>query len=346
MANATVTLEDVANLAGVSKSTASRILAASQAKRWSFASETRQRVSDAAAKLGYRPSKLARGLSLSKTGIIGLVIPSLTDSFFPGIAAAIETCLAAKGYSVILANTSGQSQTERAKVEDLLAWRVDGLIVAPAQEMGDAGLFWELWQRKTPFVLIDRVFPQTPFGSVTTADDVGAALAVDHLLSQGRTRIALAGGPLDISPRRLRHDGYRAALLRHGIVPKSEYTVEVPSSEEGGRAALARMFDSKPPPNAVFCVSDAVAIGVMEACSAQGIRVPQDLAVVGFADLPHSGLLKVGLTTVRQPCQQLGHRAAEMLIDCLENVGSPEQIVLPVELVVRESTVAEKGANS
>jgi LacI family transcriptional regulator len=346
VANASVTLEDVANLAGVSKSTASRILAAGQAKRWSFASQTRQRVSDAAAKLGYRPSKLARGLSLSKTGIIGLVIPSLTDSFFPGVAAAIETCLAEKGYSVILTNTNGRSQTERAKVDDLLSWRVDGLIVAPAQAMGDAGLFWELWQRKTPFILIDRIFPQTPFGSVTTADDVGAALAVDHLIAHGRTRIAVAGGPLDISPRRLRHDGYRSALLHHGIVPNPDYALEVPSSEEGGRAAMARLLACNPRPDAVFCVSDAVAIGVIEACPAHGIRVPQDLAVVGFADLPHSGLLKVGLTTVRQPRQQLGQRAAELLIDCLERGSSPEQVVLPVELVVRESTVVDKGENS
>jgi LacI family transcriptional regulator len=343
VANATVTLKDVANLAGVSKSTASRILATGQTKRWSFASETRQRVSEAAAKLGYRPSKLARGLSLSKTGIIGLVIPSLTDSFFPEVAVAIETCLAEKGFSVILANTNCQSQAERAKVEELLSWRVDGLIVAPAQEMGDAGLFWELWQSKTPFVLIDRAFPQTPFGSVTTADDRGAALAVDHLLTQGYRQIALAGGPADISPRRLRLDGYRSALLHHGLVPNPKYAIDVSSSEEGGRLALARLLACAPRPDAVFCVSDAVAIGVIEACFASGIRVPQDLAVVGFADLPHSGLLKVGLTTVRQPRQQLGQRAAEMLVNCLEKGSSPEQVVLPVELVIRESTLIAKG---
>ena len=343
MANATVTLEDVANLAGVSKSTASRILAASQTERWSFAKATRKRVSDAAAKLGYRPSKLARGLSLSKTGIIGLVIPSLTDSFFPAVAAAIESCLAEKDYSVILANTNGRSQTERTKVEDLLSWRVDGLIVAPAQETGDAGLFWELWQRKVPFVLIDRIFPQTPFGSVTTADDAGAALAVEHLLAQGRTRIAVAGGPPDISTRRLRRDGYRAALLRHAILPNPKYVVEVPSSEEGGRAALPRLLAMTPHPDAVFCSSDSVAVGVLEACRAHGVRVPQDLAVVGFADLPHSGQLKVGLTTVRQPRQELGQRAAEMLIGCMEHEEQPNQVTLPVELVVRESTVAEIG---
>ena len=178
---------------------------------------------------------------------------------------------------------------------------------------------------------------------MTTADDAGAALAVDHLLAGGRTRVAVAGGPPDISTRRLRRDGYRAALLRHGIVPNPDYAMEVPSSEEGGRAALACMLATTPRPDAVFCFSDAIAVGVLEACRAQGVRVPEDLAVVGFADLPHSGLLKVGLTTVRQPRQQLGRRAAEMLIEYMQNGEKPNQVTLPVELVVRESTVAKTG---
>ena len=310
MANATVTLEDVANLAGVSKSTASRILAASQAKRWSFASQTRQRVSDAAAKLGYRPSKLARGLSLSKTGIIGLVIPSLTDSFFPVVASAIETALAEKGYSVILANTNGQAQPERAKVEDLLSWRVDGLIVAAGPGDGRRGPVLgalaaqnpvrpdrpgisanALWQRDDCRRRGCRpgggapLGPGAPDGSPWPADPSIYPLAGSVATATGPPCCGTASCPIRSMPwkclRRKRAD-----------------------------AALASLLAGTPRPDAVFCVSDAVAIGILEACSAQGVRVPQDLAVVGFADLPHSGLLKVGLTTVRQPCQQLGQRAA------------------------------------
>jgi LacI family transcriptional regulator len=344
MANGAVKLEDVANVANVSKSTASRILGANPRKKLPFAVETRRRVCDAAARLGYRPSKLARGLSSSKTGIIGLVVPSLVDSFFPEVASAVETFLAEKGYSVILANTNAHSETERRKVEDLLSWHVDGLIVAPAQKMGVAGLFWELWQDKVPFVLIDRVFPQTPFGSVTTEDAIGAVLAVEHLLSLGRTRIARAGDSMDVSTCRLRHGGYTAALMRHGILPNPDYAVEVPSSDEGGRMALQKILAMTPRPDALFCFSDYIAIGVLDACRAEGIRVPEDLAVVGFADLPYSGMLKVGLTTVRQSCRELGRRAAEMLVGCMEDGCEPEQIALPVELVVRESTVGAAAA--
>jgi DNA-binding LacI/PurR family transcriptional regulator len=174
---------------------------------------------------------------------------------------------------------------------------------------------------------------------VTTDDEAGAAMAAEHLLTLGRTRIAWAGDSLDISTNRMRHAGYTSTLLRHGIVPNAEYAVEVASTEEGGHAALARLLAVTPRPDAVFCFSDRVAIGILEACRAQGVRVPDDLAVVGFADLPHAGLLKVGLTTVRQPRRQLGQRAAEILVACMEQGCTPEQVTLPVELIVRESTV-------
>ena len=336
--NTVPTLGDVANLAGVSKSTASRILAAPEGIRIPYSADTQRKVLHATAQLGYKPSKLARGLTLAKTGIIGLVVPSLTDSFFPGVTSALETRLTEEGYSVILANSNADSRIQRARIEDLLSWHVDGLIIAPAQEAGEAGLFWELWQRKTPFVLLDRTFPDTPFCSVSTEDDAGAAMAVEHLIATGCQRIAWAGGPLGISTNRLRHAGYTATLIRHGLLPRSDYALDVPPGEEGGQKALDRILGLNPRPDAVFCFSDLLAFGILEACGRQGIRVPQDLAVVGYADLPHSGMLKVALTTVRQPRALLGRRAAEVLIAGIAKGGHSEQATLPVELVVREST--------
>jgi LacI family transcriptional regulator len=338
MATAISTLEDVANLAGVSKSTASRILAAAKDKKIPYSLKTRSKVRAAADKLGYKPSKLAQGLTLAKTGIVGLAVPSLTDSFFPYVISAIETRLAEAGYSVILADTNADSQIERARIENLLSWRVDGLIIAPAQETGDAGPFWELWQRKVPFVLIDRTFPETPFCCVTTDDEAGATLAVEHLIAGGCRRIARAGGPLAISTNQLRHAGYTAALIRHGILPQSDYFIEAPNSEQGGHQTLARILELDPRPDAVFCFGDSVAIGVLEACSRENLHVPEDLAVVGYADLPQSRLLKVALTTICQPRPLLGRHTAEMLIACMENHRQPAPIQLPVELVVREST--------
>jgi LacI family transcriptional regulator len=348
MASSIPTLEDVANLAGVSKSTASRILAQrhNPVKKIPFAAETQSKVIAAVEKLGYKPSKLARGLTMAKTGIIGLVIPSLTDSFFPFVTSAIETRLTEAGYSVILVNTNAHSTLERTRVDDLLSWQVDGLIVAAAQETGDAGLFWELWQREIPFVLVDRRFPNTPFYSVTTDDEVGAQLAVEHLIARGCRRIArVSGSPMTVSTNHQRQAGYVATLMRHGILPRSDYMIDVHFNEEEKRQALDRILALDPRPDGVFCFSDLAAFDIIETCDQYGIRVPEELAVVGYSDFPQAGLLKISLSTIRQPRSLLGRTAAEMLLARMEKKEQPAQVDLPVELIVRQSS-AEKKANA
>jgi len=344
MANGIATLDDVAKLANVCKATASRILGARKGQDIPFSDKTQLRVREAARMLDYRPSKLARGLSRAKSGIVGLVIPSVQDSFFPAVTAAIEAKLAERGLNVILCNTHSDVAAERARIEDLMAWRVDGLVIAPSQGTGDASLLWELRQRQVPFVLIDRDFPETPFHGVTTDDYAGATAAVEHLLAIGRGRIARAGGPLVISTNRLRHAGYVETLLRHGILPDQELALGIPPTEEGGREAARRFSGMSSPPDALFCFSDPVAVGVMEECLARGIRIPEDLALVGYGDLPHSGLLKVSLTTVRQPCELIGRHAAEMLLSEMDGKPVPDNsLKLPVELIVRDSTVPARA---
>jgi LacI family transcriptional regulator len=339
MSNAVPTLEDVARLAGVSKSTASRILSAVKDARIPYSSETKEKVRAAALKLDYRPSKMARGLTMSRTGIIGLVVPTLTDAFFPEVISAIEAPLDKAGYSVILADSNADSQVEEARIQDLLSWRVDGLIIAPSQSTGEAGLFWDLWRREIPFVTIDRTFPETPFCSVSTDDKAGMAMAVDHLVAVGRTRIAWAGGGSPtISTTRLRQAGYAAGLIRNGILPVPDYALNLPASEAGGWQAIERIRALNPRPDAVICFSDNVALGVLEACIHYGIRVPEDLAVVGYADLPFARMLKTPLTTIRQPHVLLGNCAVELLLKCMEKKGHSERIVVPVEFILREST--------
>jgi len=271
------------------------------------------------------------------------VIPSIKDSFFPSVTSIIETRLAESGFNVILSNTSSDSTIERKKTEDLLAWRVDGLIVAPSQETGDASLFWELWQRKVPFVLIDRFFPDTPFYSVTTDDYLGATMVVEHLLSLGRRRIAAAGGSLSISTNKLRHAGYVESLVRNGILPDPALFVQSRPLEQGGYAAAERLMEVQPQPDALFCFSDPVAIGAMQFFLERGIRIPEDIALAGYADLDHSAMLRVPLTTVHQPRELLGQYAADMLLLQMEG-KTPDvpQRKLPVELVIRESTVGSK----
>lgn len=340
MAYGIAKLEHVAKLAGVSKSTVSRILAASPEQKLPYTDETQKRVRDSAEILGYRPSRLARGLTQKKTGIIGLVIPSIQDSFFPGVTGAIESRLAKHGYSVILANTNADSAVEKAKIQHLIDWRVDGLIVACSQAPGDAGFYWQLWERKIPTVLIDRFFPQTPFYSVITDDHSGTMQAMEHLLSLGHSNIACAGSSLSISTNNLRYAGYVDTLVKYGIVPNPELFMELPPNESGGASAIHRLLEITPRPTALFCFTDLMAIGAMKECLCLGIRIPDDLALVGYADLAHSDMLRIPLTSVRQPQELLGESAADMLITQMDGCCFDEPLKpLPVSLVIRESTV-------
>jgi LacI family transcriptional regulator len=336
-----VTLNDVATMAGVSKSTASRILNAAEEDRPPFDPETQQRVRRAVELLGYVPSKLAQGLTKAKTQTIGLIVPSIEDSFFPEVTSIIETRLAQHGYTILLANSQGKAETERTKIENLLAWRVDGLMIVPCQEGPDAALYWDLWRNKLPFVLIDRRFVDTPFDCVTTDDYAGAAAVIEHLVGLGRKRIARVGGASTIYTVRLRDQGCRETLARYGLDIDPHWMIEAPSSYEGGRAAIRQLVGAGPLPDAVFCFSDLVAMGVLEECLSRGIRVPHDLALVGYADLDYAKMLRVPLTTVHQPRELLGRTAADMLLSRL--AGEPPQThqpILPVELVVRDSTRA------
>ncbi len=331
-------LGDVARLAGVSKSTASRILGAPPGRTVPFAAATQAAVRSAAERLGYVPSRLARGLSRDRTGFIGLAVPSIKDSFFPSLTAEIEVCLAARGYNVILVDTGGSPEIERAKIEGLLAWRVDGLVAAPCQGPNGGAIFWEIWNKNIPFVLIDRSFPQTPFASVTTDDRRGAALAVRHLLDSGRTRIAAAGGSTAISTNRLRLEGFQDALLAVGKRPEPGLLIPVPSTFEGGHEAAAAALAMNPRPDALFCFSDLIAAGALEELLGRGVSVPGDMALAGYADLDFSRMLKVPLTTVRQPTVLIARTAAEMILALVE--GRPDLVQdarLPVELVVRAS---------
>lgn len=339
MTRGTATLADVARLAGVSTSTASRILSAANGRRVPYSAQTQESVRNAASLLDYRPSKLARGLTGARTGIVGLVIPTLEDSFFTTSTTIIERELARTGYNVILSNTGGDPDVERTKVEDLLSWPVDGLIIAPVQQTGDAGLFWELWKKRVPFVLIDRVFADTPFHSVTTDDYAGAAMAIEHLLARGRKRVGCVTGLPAVSTNQARQSGYTDTLVRHRILPDTELSIAVPPTEAGGREAMRHFLQIETPPDAVFCSSDLMAIGVMEECLDRGIGIPEDLALVGYADLDYSAVLRVPLTTVRQPRNEIGLAAAVMLLAGLDG-KAPENpnLKLPVELVIRAST--------
>lgn len=332
------TLIDVAKLADVSPSTASRVLRAGDGEKIPFSEETIKRVKEAAELLGYMPSRLARSLVSPKTGVIGMVVPGIGDSFAQDMIEGAQRELISKKYTLLLGNSMSSPDVEKTNIAELQSWRVDGLIILPTQESNDSSVFWDLWNRGYPFVLVDRTFINTPFYTVTSDDYSGAQMAIQYLISKGHKRIAFAARSTLVWTNRFRRKAYITTLLEHGIKPDPSLLVEIAPVIDGGREAIRRLFSLPNPPDALFCCADVVAAGAMDECVRLGIRVPNDLAIVGYSDLDYSGLLRVPLTTVHQPSRIMGEMAVKVLMDLLDG-RKPDNVntMVPVHLVVRES---------
>lgn len=329
----------MARLAGVSQSTVSRVFNAS-----GYVSEqTRRRVMAAAESLGFRPNYLARSLVSKATRTLGLVIPDITNPFFPAVVRGVEETALSRGYTVVLTNTGNDVQREIGALEHLREKWVDGLIVVPqadeAQHLADvvaAGL---------PLVLIDRIPGQLNVDAVRVDNVRGAHLAVRHLLALGHRHIGHVAGPEWSSTGRDRLLGYRQALADAGLPYDPSLVVAGNFDFDSGFAAARELIRRNPRPTAIFAGNDLMALGVLHAASEAGLQVPGDLAVVGFDDILPAALVSPPLTTVAQPTYRMGAQAAAMLLDRLEGAwsGPGRQVVLEPELVIRRSCGSKGG---
>ncbi|GII56830.1 hypothetical protein Pth03_52190 [Planotetraspora thailandica] len=328
----------VAELAGVSATTVSHTLNG----RRPVADTTRRRVLDAIERLGYRPNVLARGLRTSRSQTIGLVIPDITNPFYPALARGIQDVLGPAGYDQIISNTDGDRHMERAAIEQMIARQVDALAFAvfhthaedllPAIEAG------------IPVVRLGGRLVQDGVDVVHSDDEGGAAEATRHLLSRGYRRIAFVGGsgaegPEPEGPAAERVAGYRAALAEAGVPADPGLVVHTHFSRTGGAEGAVRLLDLPDRPDAVLCANDIMAIGAVDAALARGLRVPDDLAVMGFDDIEAAGLISPGLTTMANPAREIGQACARLLLDRLYGeAGGFREVVIPARLVVRRST--------
>lgn len=334
------TIEDVARLAGVSTATVSLITNPRGSGKYSFSKETQEKVWKAVKLLNYRPSRIAQGLSSRKTQVIGLILPTIQDPFFPAIAAAMESELSEHGYQLLLSHSSGSDLAEKAAIKELESWNVAGLVAVPAQETGDPRTFWELHDSGVPFVLVDRRFDGTPFASVVTDDAAAASEATAHLIKLGHKDIVMMLGRTELYSVKQRLQGYSRAMVEHILVPRTVVTTSHDESMEGAYASSLSILSSEKRPTAVFCASDPVAVGVMKAAFELGLKIPDELAVIGFGDLPYVDMFSVPLTTISQPKAEIGAMAAKMILEKLsktENDKSTAQVMLPCKLVVRKS---------
>ena len=331
-----VTLRDVAQRARVHPSTVSRAL--NHSTRDLVNPATVRRILRVAEDLGYRPNSLARGLKTNRTLTVGMLVPDLTNPVFPPIVRGIEDRLVDEGYTLILANTDGDPAKEQRIVEVLRGRRVDGFLLATAHRQYP--LLDTLLADRIPVVLINRTAEQPPVPSVTPDDHAGVGLAVRHLVSLGHTRIAHVAGPQSVTTGLARYHSYISWTRSLGVHGDADLVVFADWFKEGPGATaceelLARTVDF----TAIIAANDLLALGCYDALHAHGLRVPDDISVVGYNDIPFCDNFGPPLTTIRIPPYEIGVRAAELMLDAFSRGETvPAAVRLSPTLVVRSST--------
>lgn len=332
-----ITLKDVAEMAGVNPSTVSRVINNSGV---AVKEETRQRILDAVKKLNYKPNAVARSLRTRSTQLLGMIIPDITNPFFPICYKGAETAASEKGFSIILCNTDDQQEKEEMYIQSLRDRQVDGLILATAQV--DRALD-QMSLEGYPYVFVNRRSRQTTGHYVVSDNLKGARLATDHLINLGHKNLAHISGPLYTDVGLARLEGFRLAVREHGLPFSLDCVVESEFNEEAGYWATVELLKKKRKVTAIFAANDSIAVGVMTAVGEFGLKIPEDISLVGFNDIPIVSKLRPPLTSVHLPLFNMGYLAAEMLIKMINSEPLEQDgIVLEPELVVRESTSGAK----
>ena len=328
----------IAGELGVSVMTVSKVLN----NHGDISEATRDRVLAKIEELGYQRNAVARSLTLRRSHTIGIVIPDLMHSFFVEVIGGIEPVASARGYGVLLCSSGEDPAKERAELAMLRSRQVDGIILASAHGSENADLLRQLTSIGTAIVMIDRDdHPKVECHRVLTDDERVGVLAASHLLDVGRKSIAHIGG-LAITHSKRREKGWRDTLSARGVKPPAEWFVQAGFMESDGYRAMNRLLSVRPRIDAVFAVNDPAAIGAMKAIWDSGLRVPDDIAVVGVGDIAMSDLLKVPLTTIGWSRKDQGFNAAELLLNGLDSdeKAPPSRVIIPPKLVVRESSGA------
>lgn len=332
-----VTIKDIARQLGVAPSTVTKSL-----KDYPDVSDIMKEKARALAyKLGYLPNSVAQSLRSGATKTIGVIVPEIKHHFFSSVLDGIEDVAFREGYSVFVCKSNEDFKREIINTHNLLSHSVAGIIVSISQSTRDLVHFEDVRSRKVPLVFVDRIFGHNQVNKVIVDDRTGASSAIEHLIESGYKRIAHIAGPkyLNICEERIK--GYKEALKRAGLTFNPDYLIIGGLDEADGVRGLEQLMQLKQRPDAVFCVNDPVAIGVLLESKRRNVRVPQELAIVGFSDNPIASQIDPPLTTVAQPAYEMGTAAAEMLLRQMRNPngnGASEVVELKTELIIRKTT--------
>ena len=327
-----ITLKMVAERAGVSVNTASRAIN----NKPDINEKTKKRILKVAQELGYVRNDTAVALRTKKTGTIGVVIADNRNPFYAEVLNGMEVAAKEKNYHIILANTQRDYQKEEEAINLLLAKRVDGLLITPVQDRDDD--IKNLIEAKIPFVIVGRDFENIELDALYNDEVKGGFLATEYLIKNGHKRIALVNGFLYKSPARSRLEGYKKALKKYGI-PVDDVLINVGDIDiKDGYKRTKQLFEKGLDFTAIFAYNDMMAFGAMQAIKEKGLRIPEDIGIVGYDDIPFSPLISPPLTTIRLKKQDLGVESIKLLLSRINgNRKKIKKIMLDVELVKRET---------
>jgi DNA-binding LacI/PurR family transcriptional regulator len=329
------TIDEVAAAAGVSKTTVSHVLSGNRP----VAAATRARVEQVIAELGFRPSSVARSLKFSRSHTVALVVPDVTNPFYPALARGLQGSLEADGYLNLLADTHGDPGRERVFVADAVARRVDGIVLAGLALSADD--LASTVRAGIPVVSVGGQLADSAI-DVVTADDAQIAVdAVRYLAGRGHDRIATVAGAQSNPPGRARLEGYRRGLAEAGLAGDQQLQVVSDWTRDGGFEATAGLLALASPPTAVFCANDLMAIGALDAARAAGVEVPHRLAVVGVDDIDAAALVDPPLTTMKIPAFDIGHTAGSLL---LERIRAPRRHIPRRSVLVGHQLITRRSA--
>jgi DNA-binding LacI/PurR family transcriptional regulator len=330
----TVSIRDVAAAAGVSVATVSRVLSPASADV-PMRKETRDKVERAIDELGYRPNDLARALLQHRTAAIGLVVPDISNPYYPPLVRGVEDAASSRGYRIVLCNTDRDPAKIAGYLDTLIKTRVDGIVVAGGGWADVPDRTAVLGNYRTGLVAIGRHVTAHP--SVRIDNVAASREAAGHLIGLGHRRIAFLGGPASSTTVQDRAQGYRDALKVAGLAEPAALVRYGDFTEESGYAATRDILDVSPPPTALLCANDRIALGAYAAAADAGRRVPADVSIVGFDDTPIARYVRPTLTTVAIPTYEMGSAAVRMLLAQLGGSTASEIETMPTRLVVRDS---------
>lgn len=333
-----ITIKDIANLAGVSKTTVSKII---NNKDQSISEATRQKVLNLMKEYNYVPNKLAQSLVTKKTKTIGLIIPDIRNPFFTEIARGAEDKASKEGYNLIFCNTDDKVSKEEIYLDMLVEKMIDGIVFAPSSKSSSEDKKYK--NIKVPIVLVDKdINIENVKGTVKVDNLQGTYEATKHLIKNGHKNILYLSGPLENNISIDRLNGYKKALEEDGIIYRQNYILEGYYSTKWGQEIINEI-DMGVNYSAICCANDLIAIGAIRSLKENNKRVPEDISVTGFDDINIANIIDPPLTTVKQPAYEIGYKSAQLLIDVLENrCDNIKHKIFAPEFIIRNSTTKKK----